>query len=362
MAREKLVRPAKRPTKTLEEKVQLNIREQLIQNAGDALGKAVKDLYMPIDTTTVMTTGSTLLDLAILGGRVRGGGIPGGILVEIFGPSSSGKSIMIAELVASVQAQNGKSHIGDGEARLDKEFSEMFGGDFSLDKFWVPSTIKEVEDSLVKWNPKDPDVINMYAIDGICSLMSQLSLKESGDVRGQARAKELHELCRKITTNVCQKNKLVVFTNQERMTEYGAKATGGDGVGYLASLRLRIKKEPKPITKSAKFAGKTVTETIGFISTVTVKKSSLDYYPRTCPLYIVRDVGIDDVRANLQYLKDAHNCNTYPAVDKEYSVMNAAIKYIEENNLEPELREHVIDTWTGINALFQQDRKKKVRF
>ena len=38
------------------------------------------------DTTIMVSTGSTLLDLAISGGRVRGGGIPGGIMVEIFGP------------------------------------------------------------------------------------------------------------------------------------------------------------------------------------------------------------------------------------------------------------------------------------
>ena len=35
---------------------------------------------------TVISTGCTLLDFAISGGRVRGGGLPGGILVEAFGP------------------------------------------------------------------------------------------------------------------------------------------------------------------------------------------------------------------------------------------------------------------------------------
>ena len=34
------------------------------------------------NTETMISTGSTLLDLAITGGRVRGGGLPGGILVE----------------------------------------------------------------------------------------------------------------------------------------------------------------------------------------------------------------------------------------------------------------------------------------
>ena len=50
------------------------------------------------DFGTVISTGSTLLDLAISGGRVRGGGIPAGILLEIYGPSGTGKTSVLAEM------------------------------------------------------------------------------------------------------------------------------------------------------------------------------------------------------------------------------------------------------------------------
>ena len=43
----------------------------------------------------MVSTGSTLLDLAISGTRVRGGGYPGGILVEIFGASGTGKNCYV---------------------------------------------------------------------------------------------------------------------------------------------------------------------------------------------------------------------------------------------------------------------------
>ena len=40
--------------------------------------------HVSIDKDTLLiSTGSTLLDLAIAGGRSKGGGIPGGIMVEI---------------------------------------------------------------------------------------------------------------------------------------------------------------------------------------------------------------------------------------------------------------------------------------
>ena len=49
------------------------------------------------DFGTVISTGSTLLDLAISGGRVHGGGLPGGIFVEAFGPSGSGKTVLLSD-------------------------------------------------------------------------------------------------------------------------------------------------------------------------------------------------------------------------------------------------------------------------
>jgi hypothetical protein len=47
-----------------------------------------RPLYTPLDTSIVISTGSTLLDLAISGNRIHGGGLPGGIMVEIFGSPS----------------------------------------------------------------------------------------------------------------------------------------------------------------------------------------------------------------------------------------------------------------------------------
>lgn len=75
---------------------------------------------------TVISTGSTLLDLAISGGRVRGGGIPGGIFVEAFGPPSSGKTVLLCEIAGAIQRQGGEVMFYDPEARLNKKFAEVF--------------------------------------------------------------------------------------------------------------------------------------------------------------------------------------------------------------------------------------------
>ena len=65
-----------RRTKTLEEKA-AEVEEQINQ--------PLPDRDKPIDMTKTVSTGSTLLDLTISGRRRREGGIPGGIIVEIFG-------------------------------------------------------------------------------------------------------------------------------------------------------------------------------------------------------------------------------------------------------------------------------------
>src|ERR1700744_4620707 len=75
----------------------------------------------------VVSTGSTLLDLAISGGRFPEGGIPSGILVEISGPSGGGKTVLLCELAGTVQRGGGEVMFRDPEGRLNKQFGALFG-------------------------------------------------------------------------------------------------------------------------------------------------------------------------------------------------------------------------------------------
>jgi recombination protein RecA len=321
-----------------------------------------KKLVTPVDTTKVVSTGSTLLDLAISGGRIRGGGLPAGIMVELFGPSSSGKTTVLVEIGASVQNKGGEVDIRDPEARLDKQYTEMHGLSLPADNYSRPDTVTQVFDDLRVWSPKNPDVINLFGADSIAALSSDMEM-EKGDARGQKKAKDLSEGCRKTARVISKENKLIVFTNQERQSEYGKTTPGGFAIGYHSSVRIRIARqsriEPEKTITGTK---KKVKKTIGIISEATIVKSSVDDEYRKAPIYIIFGFGIDDVRANLQWYKDHTNNTKYLAVDKEYQQMNAAINYIESNNLELELREMVIDLWESIEELFKTDRKKKVRF
>lgn len=357
----------------LEEEQTASIQEMENNSLSDVLtGDAPRLIYTPISTEKIISTGSTLLDLAISGGRIRGGGIPSGIMVELYGPSSSGKSTVLVEIGASVQAKGGMVEIADPEARLDEAYTRLHGLQIPADNYTRPDTVTEMFESIMKWNPENQEVINLYGADSIAALCSDLELEDKGDKRGQKKAKDLSEGCRKVARLIAAENKLVVFTNQEKQAEYGKTTPGGFAVGFHSSLRIRISSLGK-IERSKKLENKKeIVKVIGIESLAQITKSSIDDGYRTAPLYIVFGFGIDDVRANLQYLKDMTTDTTYESFGKNgvddkgnpkgYASMDAAIRNIENNNLEGELRDKVIDVWESIELKFKVNRKAKMRF
>jgi len=326
---------------------------------GNTKRKKIKE---KINSSLVVSTGSTLLDLAIAGGRVHGGGLPGGIMVELFGPSSSGKTTVLVEIGASVQHKGGEVNIADPEARLDQEYTTMHGLELPSNNYERPDTVTEVFDGLVKWEPENESVINLFGADSIAALSTNMEMGD-GDKRGQRKAKELSEGCRKTARIISKNNKLIVFTNQERQGEYGKTTPGGFAVGYHSSVRCRIARKNR-IEKEKQVPGgkKKIKKTIGILSEAVVVKSSVDDEYRKAPIYIIFGMGIDDVRGNLQWYKDMMGATKYLAVDKEFARMDFAIRWIEEHDLEADLREMVIELWEDIEATFKIDRKKKTRF
>ena len=317
------------------------------------------------DFTAVVSTGSTLLDLAISGGRIRGGGVPSGILLEIYGPSGTGKTAVLAEMCAATQVKGGHVKFLDPEARLDQEYMRIYGMELEKDAYYMPDTVNEVFDHILKWEPDPPKKgsVNMIATDSLAALSSELELSEKGDKMGMKIAKDFSQGLRKTCTMIRKNNYIIACSNQVRQGSSGEVTSGGKGIPFYASLRIRIGPPAKDkYLKSGKTIRGVKQEKIyGIQSACAVKKSSIDDPYRTANLYIVFGLGIDDVRANLAYLKQNTEATSYVAVDKEFGSMNAAINHIEDNNLELELKEQVINLWEEIENTFKSKRKPKRR-
>lgn len=316
----------------------------------------------------VVSTGSTLLDLAISGGRVRGGGVPTGIFVEVFGPKASGKTVLLCEMAGAVQRQGGQVMFHDPEARLNKQFAQMFDLDTEALEYDTPDTIPEVFNRIRAWEPSDSNSLNGVFADSLAALSTDMEMeKDEGDKMGMRRAKEFSEELRKTCRIIKQKNLLLVGSNQVRHSQnsYGPKyiAPGGEALGFYASLRLRFG-SPQKIKVKKTIQGKEVEKVIGVTTEVEVEKSSVWEPYHTAPLTIIFDYGIDSIRDELQFIKD-HTKNKVYTLDGEnlHTSMEKSIRMVEERGPEAvqSLREEVIDLWEDIQQKFKTNRSPKIR-
>jgi RecA/RadA recombinase len=294
--------------------------------------------------------------------------VPSGCLVlrrenKIFITGNSGKTALLVEICSSAQAGGGEVLIADPEARLDKEYANLFGLKIPKEGYHRPNTVTELTKLITSWKPKNDKVINILAADSIAALSTDMEMGD-GDKRGQRKAKELSELCRVKGREIAHGHRLVLLTNQERQGDYGKTTPGGFAVPYHASLRIRVARAgARQIEASRKTkSGKVLTKIVGIESECTIVKSSISNEYQKARIYVIFGLGIDDIRANLIWLKQVQSLTKFPCVNKEHAYINNAIKYIEQNNLEAELRKNVINTWEAIERLFCQHRKKKVRF
>lgn len=346
------------------------------------------------DISRIISTGSTLLDLEIMGRRVRGGGLPGGILVEIYGPNSGGKTVLMSEIAGGIQRQKGKVKFFDAEARLSKKFAEIFDFTVADCEFGIPNQVSDVFLPLMSWKPDGPECIGEYSrrkkkcrecpdgdmcsefdldnrpihgvfIDSFAQLCGELEKgDEEIDKRGSARAKEFSQWMRKLAPKITANNWLIVGSNQVRdnqkaKTDFDPKyvTPGGNAVPHAASLRLEI--TPASRLRSEKtINGKKVYYEYGHCSKIKIIKNTVSGQKGSAEIQIVIDYGIDDVTANLQYLKKFTSGSSYWTGDNS---LDDAIDTVEEKGLELELKEAVIDMWESIQEQFKRERKPKRR-
>jgi len=338
------------------------LSQQMRRHATKLRRTTGEDKYVG-DDKIMISTGSTLLNLAIAGGRVHGGGLPGGILVEVFGPAGSGKTVLLCEIAGAVQRQGGDVMFGDPEARLNKQFAQQFDLNINKMQYSNPDTVPEIFKAVREWKPEGKNINGIFA-DSLAALSTDLELDE-GDKMGMRRAKEFSEELRKTCRTLTRENYLMVCSNQVRqsMEQFGPRyrSPGGEAVGFYSSLRLRTS-TPEKIKRKSEVSERSITRVIGVKIEVEIFKSTIWKPYHTAPLTILFDYGIDDIRENLQFIKD-HTKNTIYMIGdtKLDKSLEKSIHIVEQQKLEQELQDKVIDLWEDIERRFKSDRKLKQR-
>lgn len=201
--------------------------------------------------------------------HICGGGLPTGRLTELYGAFSSGKSLLIAHLLANCQKMGGIAILDDCEHAYLKHFGELIGVDNSRLLYTASETVEEVfnkmESTLEAILAKNPDQLVVYAWDSVAAVSSiEEQSKDMGESQGYgtAKAKAITQGTRKIVGLIGKHNVALVVANQMKQNVgvmYGPTETtpGGDAIPFWASVRLRLGKG-ELIRKDGKATGEVV--------------------------------------------------------------------------------------------------------
>lgn len=211
-------------------------------------------------------TGNLALNY-ICSGRFIGGGIPGGKIIEVYGPEAAAKSLLGFCCLGGVQRINGIPIYEDAERAGNAEFAESCGRlDSSRMVCHYPPTIESFNKNIIKTTNKirtvkGNDIPILFVWDSIGVAMTEREwneinlpekatkqqIKEAGGnerpgERAKAAGKALRQLCPFIDDN----NATLYVVNQERQNigvMYGPNkkpAGGGEALKYYASCRLAM--------------------------------------------------------------------------------------------------------------------------
>ena len=131
-------------------------RDELAQVIADSLNKLYKDGQVayfldgeeetPTDLTDFISTGNTMLDIAI--SNRPHGGIAAGRITELTGLEASGKSLVGAQLIATTQKRGGVAVLIDTENAVNDEFFSAVGVDMKKLVYVQHDTVEDIFDTI----------------------------------------------------------------------------------------------------------------------------------------------------------------------------------------------------------------------
>jgi recombination protein RecA len=262
------------------------------QTGGEVVGETEKAANYFIDT------GNLAINYCC-SGKFISGGVPGGRLTEIYGPSASSKSLLGTNLLHGCQKLGGIPILIDSENAINKEFiNKASHADLNKIIRYTPETLEKCFSvmyraiDLVRSNKKYADKPIVIVYDSISVSPCAREFRETdlpedytkeqfkkivgGNEQPGERAKICSKELRKLNTVMEANNVSVVIMNQIRDkigVMYGNPETtagGGNALPFYASLRFRTQTQKKIEQKVKGLAKK---KSIGINIKITNKKN-----------------------------------------------------------------------------------------
>jgi len=230
----------------------IRVSRGLIESVTESVNKEMKD---PDDVVTLysdyvkhqepvrwISTGNYAID------RILGGGIPRGRMIEIYGPYSGGKTLLLQEILAQVCTLGGYISLQDIEHTYDPKFGEGIGIDPTRMFYSRPTTVEEAFKQskflIEKFRLKNKHDILAIGMDSLAAAPTKHELEEL-DKADMTKAKSIGAWLRRVTGLVGRQDVTMIIINQTRHKVgivYGSPETtpGGDAPGFHASQRIRV--------------------------------------------------------------------------------------------------------------------------
>ena len=253
--------------------------------------------------TEFIPTGCPPLDI------IMGGGVPVGRMTEIYGDTSTGKTLLAEHVLAETQNMGGLAVLLDTETAIDNRLAELIGINLEDLLYSNPETVEdvyEIIDELLTAKRKfDPDGLMTIVWDSVAATSSREEIEKVkaqglGAATVATHARLISKMMRVMRTRVAEERLAFVLLNQTREkigVMFGdTKSTfGGRAIGYYSSVRLELAMRSKIKDKD---------DTIGINTRAYVAKSKVAPPFGKCTIPILFDVGIDEPGAVLEWLKD----------------------------------------------------------
>ena len=335
----------------------------------------LSDTGVMSDVKEFISTGSDMLDLAI--GNRPNSGHPEGRIVEIFGDSASGKSLLAAYAMANTQKKGGLGIYIDTEAAVSREYFKAVGVD--IDKMIylqidaLEDIFEAIESIITKTRASDKDIPVTIVVDSVMGATTKLEMEADFDKEGWNTAKAiiLSKAMRKLTTMLSRQRITLIFTNQIRSKlgdlGFGEQITtsGGKALPFAASVRIRLKSMGQ-----IKLKVDGIEQIVGIKTRAIIAKNRLGPPLKSIDYDVYFDSGIDNYGSWLTFLNSYNlvksgtswtlpleyiSSKTKNAIKFNSEIINPTtveVKKIEDNELK--FRSKDFATWMEINPELRQ--------
>lgn len=247
-----------------------------------------------------LSTGTFPLD------AILGGGLPVGRITEVYGDTSTGKSLLAAQVAALAQEDGHIVVYVDTETAVSLPIMEAVGVDVDKLIYDSPDTVEEVfelfDDAIESKKKHSPDSLMLLIWDSIAATSAGAEMKDPyGKATMAQHARLISQGLRKITRKISKGRVCALFLNQTRQkigVMFGSKVAtfGGKAVGFHSSVRVELR-----LTRKIKDAGRVTG--IETKATVVKNKVAMPFMSAVLPIFF--GYGVDNALASFHWLKDA---------------------------------------------------------